>query len=240
MAGAGLRQTCVCGKAAGARYKGVGAGGSRLRRGYAGRESTGPHGGVHPAFCAACAKDESYTGSYGRAQIYGHDCECRRHSPGTLDAGSSGGRGRIVGEACHFVDLLRCLAGAPIVDMQATALGGGNAAAPCDKATFTLRFADGSMGTIHYLANGHKSFPKERLEVFCAGRILQLDNFRKLTGYGWPSFKKMSLWRQDKGQKACASAFVESVKREQEAPIPFAELIEVSRITVQAAESLRA
>ena len=150
------------------------------------------------------------------------------------------GGGRIVGEACHFVDLLRCLAGAPIVDMQATALGGGNAAAPCDKATFTLRFADGSMGTIHYLANGHKSFPKERLEVFCAGRILQLDNFRKLTGYGWPSFKKMSLWRQDKGQKACASAFVESVKREQEAPIPFAELIEVSRITVQAAESLRA
>src|SRR3569623_2872846 len=70
------------------------------------------------------------------------------------------GGGRIVGDACHFVDLLRYLAGEPIVDMQATALGGGNAAAPCDKATFTLRIADGSKGTIHYLANGHKSFPK--------------------------------------------------------------------------------
>ena len=55
-----------------------------------------------------------------------------------------------------------------------------------DKVTFTLGFADGSFGTVHYLANGNKSFPKERLEVFCADRVLQLDNFRKLTGFGWP------------------------------------------------------
>ena len=59
-----------------------------------------------------------------------------------------------------------------------------------DKTTITLSFADGSMGTIHYLANGHKSFPKERLEVFCAGRVLQLDNFRKLRGWGWRGFLK--------------------------------------------------
>ena len=68
-----------------------------------------------------------------------------------------------------------------------------------------LRFADGSLGTIQYLANGHKSFPKENLEVFCGGRILQLDNFRSLKGYGWPGFAKLNLWRQDKGQAACAA-----------------------------------
>ena len=60
-----------------------------------------------------------------------------------------------------------------------------------------LRFADGSIGTVHYFANGPKSFPKERLEVFAAGRVLQLDYFRKLTGYGWPGFSKMNLWCQD-------------------------------------------
>jgi predicted dehydrogenase len=79
-----------------------------------------------------------------------------------------------------------------------------------DKVTFTLTFADGSFGTVHYWANGHKSFPKERLEVFCAGRILQLDNFRKLRGFGWKGFNGMNLWRQDKGQRACAAAFVDS------------------------------
>lgn len=149
------------------------------------------------------------------------------------------GGGRIIGEACHFVDLLRYLAGARIMEVQAAALGGEGSIAPCDKAAITLRFADGSVGTIHYLANGHKAFPKERLEVFCAGRILQLDNFRKLVGYGWPDFKKMYLWRQDKGQKACAAAFVASV-RNGGAPIPLDELLEVSRATLQADELLRA
>jgi predicted dehydrogenase len=96
------------------------------------------------------------------------------------------GGGRIIGEACHFIDLLRHLAGAPIVRHHAVALGRHPGLAVTeDKAMITLEFADGSVGTIHYLANGHKAFPKERLEVFCAGRVLQLDNFRSLRGWGW-------------------------------------------------------
>lgn len=150
------------------------------------------------------------------------------------------GGGRIVGEACHFVDLLRFLADSPVIDAHAVGLGGSSASnTPADKATFTLTFADGSVGTVHYLANGHKSFPKERIEIFCGGRILQLDNFRRLTGYGWPGFTKMNLWRQDKGQKACAEAFVQAVQ-EGNQPIPMAELIEVSRTTLRLAELLRA
>ena len=57
------------------------------------------------------------------------------------------------------------------------------------------------MGSIHYFANGGKSFPKERIEVFCDNAVLQLDNFRKLRGFGWKGFNNMNLWSQDKGQK---------------------------------------
>ncbi len=142
------------------------------------------------------------------------------------------GGGRIIGEGCHFIDLLRFLAGSPIASVQVTAVGESPATAiRDDKVSFTLAFSDGSFGTVHYLANGHKSFPKERLEIFCAGRILQLDNFRKLRGYGWPGFTKMNLWRQDKGNAACAAVFVEAVTEGRQSPIPFEELAEVTRVS---------
>ncbi|MGE0581157.1 MAG: bi-domain-containing oxidoreductase [Steroidobacteraceae bacterium] len=138
------------------------------------------------------------------------------------------GGGRIIGEACHFVDLLRFLAGAEIVTH-----GTVNLNAPSgDTVSISLGFADGSIGSIHYFANGSKAFPKERLDVFVAGRVLQLDNFRKLSGFGWPGFKSMNLWRQDKGQVACAQAFIDAVKGGEPAPIPFTELLEVGRTTI--------
>ena len=92
---------------------------------------------------------------------------------------------------------------------------------------------------LHYFANGSKAFPKERLEVFASGRVLQLDNYRKLTGFGWPGFTKMNLWRQDKGQKACAAAFVQAVVKGTSAPIPFEEVVEVSRVSIEIAEASR-
>ena len=106
-----------------------------------------------------------------------------------------------------------------------------------DTMSIQLRFVDGSIGTVHYFANGPKNFPKERLEVFAEGRVLQLDNFRKLTGYGWPGFKSMNLWRQDKGQKACAAAFVRAIESGSAAPIALDELLEVARITVAVASA---
>jgi predicted dehydrogenase/threonine dehydrogenase-like Zn-dependent dehydrogenase len=148
------------------------------------------------------------------------------------------GGGRIIGEACHFIDLLRHLAGVPVTDIKAACLG-GNAVIREDKASLILEFADGSLGTVHYLANGHKSFPKERLEVFCAGRILQLDNFRRLRAYGWPGFSGMSLWRQDKGQRACVRAFMDAVRQGGPAPIPFDEIVEVAQLTLEIDAALR-
>jgi len=151
------------------------------------------------------------------------------------------GGGRIIGEACHFVDLLRYLAGVPICTWSVQTLGRAESMLVTDdKAVITLTFEDGSFGTIHYLANGHKSFPKERIEVFCAGRVLQLDNFRILRGFGWPGFRRMRLWRQDKGQIACAKAFVEAARQGGPNPIPLEELMEVSRVTIEVGEAVRA
>lgn len=149
------------------------------------------------------------------------------------------GGGRIIGEACHFIDLMRFLAGSPIVSIQARRMGDSPGMAVCDdKASITLGFEDGSFGTIFYLANGAASFPKERVEVFTAGRVLQLDNFRKLKGYGWPGFTKMNLWQQDKGQNACAAAFLRALESGVSA-IPAAEIFEVARVTIEVAELLR-
>lgn len=149
------------------------------------------------------------------------------------------GGGRIIGEACHFIDLMRFLAGSPIVSIQARCMGDTPGVQITeDKASITLGFEDGSFGTILYLANGAASFPKERVEVFAAGRVLQLDNFRKLQGYGWPGFSKMNLWKQDKGQNACATAFLQAVQTGVPA-IPPDEIFEVARVTIDVAEKLR-
>lgn len=141
------------------------------------------------------------------------------------------GGGRIIGEACHFIDLLRFLAGARIASHHVTRMDSQTN----DSVSISLKFEDGSMGVVHYLANGSKAFPKERLEVFAAGRVLQLDNFRKLTGFGWPGFSKFNLWRQDKGQKACAAAFVNAISSGGPAPIPFEEIVEVARVSIEVA-----
>ncbi len=141
------------------------------------------------------------------------------------------GGGRIVGEACHFIDLLRFLVGVPITGYQRMAMN----SVTQDTVTLQLAFADGSLGTVHYFANGNKAFPKERLEVFASGRVLQLDNYRKLTGFGWPGFSKMNLWRQDKGQVDCCKAFLKAVDECGECPISINEVFEVTRISIELA-----
>ena len=95
--------------------------------------------------------------------------------------------------------------------------------------------ADGSIGTVHYFSTGHKGFPKERLEIFCAGRILQMDNFRKLRGYGWPNFKKMNLFSQNKGHEEEVKQFIDSIKDGKSAPIPFEEIVETTKISLNLA-----
>jgi predicted dehydrogenase/threonine dehydrogenase-like Zn-dependent dehydrogenase len=137
------------------------------------------------------------------------------------------GGGRIVGEACHFIDLLRYLAGSPIASKGR--IGRDDAG---DTVTLNLTFEDGSIGTVHYFANGSRAFAKERLEVFADGRVLQLDNFRTLKRFGVRGFRRSALWGQDKGHQACAAAFLTAVRSGGPSPIPFEEIVEVSRAAI--------
>jgi len=150
------------------------------------------------------------------------------------------GGGRIIGEGCHFIDLMRFLIGYPIVGHQSMMMGDVYGVdVRNDKVTITLSFEDGSFGSIHYLANGGPSFPKERIEVFCDNAVLQMDNYRVLKGFDWTGFNKMKLMKQDKGQYACAREFIESIRDGKEAPIPYDEVMESSRISIEVSESLR-
>ncbi len=135
------------------------------------------------------------------------------------------GGGRLIGEACHFVDLLRYLADSSIETIQY--LHAKDQKLCPDTFSLQLSFENGSIGSIHYFANGSKSFPKERLEVFSSGKVLRLDNFRKLMAWGIPGFRTQRVLRQDKGQGACCKAFLDAIKEGNPSPIDIDELIEV-------------
>lgn len=149
------------------------------------------------------------------------------------------GGGRIIGEACHLVDLARFLVGYRIVDVHATAMSAASGAAVVsDKAHITLAFEDGSTAVVHYLANGAASFPKERVEAFCGGGIVTIDNFIGVKGYNAPGVRNRRGWKQDKGQTACVKAFAEAVSAGRPSPIPFEELIEVAEACIQATNQI--
>lgn len=141
------------------------------------------------------------------------------------------GGGRIIGEVCHFIDLLRFLCGYSIEGWNVVKMDSESN----DTLSIQLTFSDGSIGVIQYYSNGHSSVSKEHLEIYSQGKILKLDNFKKLTGYGWPGFKNMNLWNQDKGHNNCTSLFVNSIKQNLPSPIPFEEVIEVSRLSIEIA-----
>ncbi len=135
------------------------------------------------------------------------------------------GGGRIIGEVCHFVDFLCYLTGSSPAEVETRALlnvsGYSN-----DNVECSLRFADGSLGTISYLANGDKSFSKERIEVFGGGSVAVLEDFRRLELVrNGKSRVFRSLFRQDKGHQGEWEAFSKAIEKGPESPIPFREVV---------------
>ncbi len=148
------------------------------------------------------------------------------------------GGGRIIGEVCHFVDLLMFLAGAPIVHVEARAVGNVGRYS-CDNVLVSLRFANGSEGTISYLANGDRSFSKERIEVFGGGAVAVLEDFRRLELVRRGRKENMqSRWRQDKGHRGEWAAFVHSAQDRQRGPILFEDIVCSTLATLRIDESL--
>ncbi len=147
------------------------------------------------------------------------------------------GGGRIIGEACHFIDLITFLVGAPPVSVTAHALPDGGKYRE-DNVSMTFTFPDSSLGVVDYLANGDKSFPKEQLEVFCGGMIAVLDDYVSLTIVK-DGKKKVESMAQDKGWKAEMTAFAKAIREGTEPPIPYEQLIGVTKSTFAAVESIR-
>ena len=160
-------------------------------------------------------------------------CAGARSFSMTVNAGARaglGGENRVIGEACHFIDLMRFLAGAPVESMSTIETGG-----PDPSTLIQLQFANRDVGSIQYLTSGNASAPKERLEVYGGGRILVLDNFRALRRLGgwipawpWPG-------SQDKGHRQMIRAFVEAVAQGKPSPIPAEEQFEVAALALEAA-----
>jgi predicted dehydrogenase/threonine dehydrogenase-like Zn-dependent dehydrogenase len=150
------------------------------------------------------------------------------------------GGGRIVGEACHAIDLATFLAGSPPVRVYAESIGGPHAPAVTDDQCFiTLRHANGSVSSIGYLAGGDRSFPKERVEVLGGGRLAVIDDFSEVVTSVGGRMKKKRAWRQDKGHAQEVEAFARAVAEGTPAPIPWDQLRAVSLAAILAVRSLR-
>jgi predicted dehydrogenase/threonine dehydrogenase-like Zn-dependent dehydrogenase len=148
------------------------------------------------------------------------------------------GGGRVLGEVCHFVDLLMFLAASPIVEIEGRGLRSSQRYSG-DNVLISIRFADGSEGTISYLANGDRAFSKERLEVFGGGAVAVLEDFRRLDLVREGNKRTIqSRWRQDKGHRGEWTAFVESVRQKREGPISFDELVCSTLATLRIQESV--
>jgi predicted dehydrogenase len=149
------------------------------------------------------------------------------------------GGGRIIGEGCHFVDFLTFLVGAPPAAVEARALPDAGRYTE-DNVVLTLTFPDGSLGMVSYLANGDKSFPKERVEVFAGGRVAVLDDFRSLemVHAGQRQMVRSRL-RQDKGHAGEWQAFIQAILSGGPPPIPYEHLFGVTAATFAAVQSLR-
>ncbi len=147
------------------------------------------------------------------------------------------GGGRIIGEGCHFIDFITFLVGASPVSVSAVSLPDGGKYRE-DNVSMTFTFPEGSIGVVDYLANGDKSVPKERVEVFCGGKIAMLDDFRALHMTRDGKKKTVKLWRQDKGHFDEVQAFVWAI-RSGIPPIPYDHLLGVTLASFAAVESIR-
>ncbi|MEX0966093.1 MAG: bi-domain-containing oxidoreductase [Bacteroidia bacterium] len=146
------------------------------------------------------------------------------------------GGGRIVGEACHFIDLAMYIAGSPITSVSANGLR--DAKNHLDTVTISLGFENGSVAAISYFSNGSKSVQKEYLEVFCGGMTAIVDDFKNMTLHG-NKVSKDNLSSQDKGHAQELHEFLQSIKEGKPAPIPFEDVYLSTLATFKVLESIR-
>lgn len=145
------------------------------------------------------------------------------------------GGGRIIGEACHLIDLITSLTGSLVESVVMNAMG-NNPSDNTDNATILLKYKNGSTGVINYFANGSKAYSKERIEIYAQNRTIVIDNFRKSKYFG---FKSSGMSKtQDKGHQEQFRLLMERIKSGGSPIIPLDEIINTSRAAIAAVESL--
>ncbi|HEY5462804.1 MAG TPA: bi-domain-containing oxidoreductase [Hanamia sp.] len=147
------------------------------------------------------------------------------------------GGGRIIGEACHFIDLIGFLTGSKVKSVCMNAMG-NNPAENTDDASMLLKYENGSTGVINYFSNGSKAYSKERVEVYSQDRTLVMDNYRVTTGYGFKGFSHLKT-KLDKGHNAQFKLLIESISNGGSSLIPFDELVNTTMASFAAIESLK-
>ena len=146
------------------------------------------------------------------------------------------GGGRIIGEACHFIDLCTYFTGSKVIEVCMSAMGPG-AQANTDNASILLKYENGSNAVINYFSNGSKTYSKERIEVHQQNSTLVLDNWRKLTGFGVPGFSSKRS-KQDKGHFNQFNQLLDSIEKATGPTIPWDEVLNTSKATLAAVDSL--
>jgi predicted dehydrogenase len=147
------------------------------------------------------------------------------------------GGGRIIGEACHYLDLMVFLTGSKITSICMNAIG-TNPEDSTDNASILVKFENGSNGVLNYFSNGNKAYPKERLEIHSQNRSMIMDNFRLTTSFGVNGFNKLKT-TIDKGHNAQFVGIIESLKSDKIQTIPFDEICNVTLASFAALESLK-
>ncbi len=190
--------------------------------------------GYNRRFSPLAIKMKEWAGQGAMAMIYRVNSGAIPRESWIQDPETGGGR--IIGEVCHFIDFLIFMSGSLPLSVHAVAMedpSGLN-----DVLTATLRFANGSIGSICYFSNGDKGLPKERVEVFSAGTCLVLDDFKALTLYDKGKRRVKKLLSQDKGQKEEVTQFISAIRSGTGPLIPFEELYYTTKVTFKIMESI--
>ncbi len=233
---AGARQVRLCRKAAGDQSRAAGDGANGVRKSHGGKPIAFLMVGFNRRFSPLTEKLKSFFAAAPKPCSY-----ISAATPGSSLADSwvqdPENGGRIVGELCHFVDWARAVVGCPMQTLTAAALpdaGRYNR----DNVTVTIRFEDGSVANLVYVANGDRAVAKEYFEVFCGSSVARIDDFKTLSLSRNGKTETLKGGR-DKGHRREVELTVEAMKQGKEAPIPFAELIEVTEATFAIEEAIR-
>ena len=145
------------------------------------------------------------------------------------------GGGRIVGEGCHLIDLVSAFTNSEVESIYSTALQSNDSHLTNDNVSINLKMKNGAIASIQYFSNGSKMSPKEKVFISADGKSVEIDNWRKIKGYGCTS---KSLWVQDKGHKNEVNEFIDTIKNDTDAPISFNSLVNTTLTTFAHVESL--